>query len=79
MEISVKHIARIKQGIGLAMFLVAFSIIRKKFVDSPAMGQGIFTAVFSGDAAVGLIFGAFVLSGFLIAKVGNLNQSCWVI
>lgn len=64
MEISVKLIARIIQGIGLAMFAVAFSIIREKFSDSLAMGQGIFTAVFSGGAVVGLLFGASIVEYF---------------
>ncbi|MGN6614486.1 MAG: MFS transporter, partial [Candidatus Nitrosocosmicus sp.] len=57
--------ARIIQGIGLAMFPVAFGIIREKFPEEKlAIGQGIFTAVFSGGAVVGLGLGATVVENF---------------
>lgn len=65
MDISIMLIARVIQGIGLAMFPVAFSIIREKFSeDKLAVGQGIFTAVFSGGAVIGLVFGATIVEYF---------------
>jgi len=65
MDISIMLIARVIQGIGLAMFPVAFSIIREKFSENKlAVGQGIFTAVFSGGAVVGLVFGATIVEYF---------------
>ena len=58
-------IARIVMGIGLAMFPVAFGIIREKFPEKKlAIGQGIFTAVFSGGAVVGLGLGATIVEHF---------------
>ncbi|MER5175624.1 MAG: MFS transporter [Candidatus Nitrosocosmicus sp.] len=58
-------IARIIMGIGLAMFPVAFGIIREKFPEKKlAIGQGIFTAVFSGGAVVGLGLGATIVELF---------------
>jgi MFS family permease len=57
--------SRIIQGIGLAMFPVAFGIIREKFPEKKlAIGQGIFTAVFSGGAVVGLGLGATIVEHF---------------
>jgi MFS family permease len=64
-NISALLFARIIQGIGLAMFPVVFSIIREKFSeDNLAAGQGVFTAVFSGGAVVGLMFGATIVEYF---------------
>ena len=58
-------ISRIIQGIGLAMFPVAFAIIRDKFpADKLSIGQGIFTAVFSGGAVIGLGLGATIVEYF---------------
>ncbi len=58
-------ISRIIQGIGLAMFPVAFGIIREKFPEKKlAIGQGIFTAVFSGGSVVGLGLGATIVEHF---------------
>lgn len=58
-------ISRIIQGIGLAMFPVAFAIIRDKFpADKLSIGQGIFTAVFSGGAVLGLGLGATIVEYF---------------
>lgn len=64
-NISMMLFARIVQGIGLAMFPIAFSIIREKFSeDKLAVGQGIFTAVFSAGQVVGLMFGATIVQYF---------------
>ncbi|MBA3978282.1 MAG: MFS transporter [Nitrosopumilus sp.] len=58
-------ISRIIQGIGIAMFPVAFGIIREKFPeDKLAIGQGIFTAVFAGGSVVGLGLGATVIENY---------------
>ncbi len=58
-------ISRIIQGIGIAMFPVAFGIIREKFPEKKlAIGQGIFTAVFAAGSVVGLGLGAAVIEHF---------------
>ncbi len=58
-------ISRIIQGIGIAMFPVAFGIIREKFPeDKLAIGQGIFTAVFAGGSVVGLGLGATIIEHY---------------
>ncbi len=55
-------VSRIIQGIGLAMFPVAFAIIRDKFPENKlSIGQGIFTAVFSAGAVIGLVLGATIV------------------
>jgi MFS family permease len=57
--------SRIIQGIGIAMFPVAFGIIRDKFPEKKlAIGQGIFTAVFAAGSVVGLGIGAAVVEHF---------------
>jgi MFS family permease len=64
-DITMMIISRIIQGTGLAMFPVALAIIREKFhKEKLAIGQGIFTAVFSGGAVVGLGFGATIVEYF---------------
>ena len=61
-NIALVIMARIIQGIGLAMFPVAFGIIRQKFPEEKlAIGQGIFTAVFSAGAIIGLGLGATIV------------------
>lgn len=58
-------ISRVIQGIGIAMFPVAFGIIREKFPeDKLAIGQGIFTAVFAGGSVVGLGLGATIIEHY---------------
>ncbi len=58
-------ISRVIQGIGIAMFPVAFGIIREKFPeDKLAIGQGIFTAVFAGGSVVGLVLGATIIEHY---------------
>ncbi|MDQ6723086.1 MAG: MFS transporter [Thermoproteota archaeon] len=58
-------VARIIMGIGLAIFPVAFGIIREKFPEKKlAIGQGLFTAVFSGGAVIGLGLGATIVEHF---------------
>jgi MFS family permease len=57
--------ARVAQGVGMAMFPIAFGIIRevvpeKKF----AMAQTIFGSTFPGGAIVGLVGGAAIIQNF---------------
>ena len=58
-------VSRVIQGIGLAMFPVAFAIIRDKFSEEKlSIAQGIFTAVFSAGAVIGLGLGATIVEFF---------------
>jgi MFS family permease len=64
-DIFMMMISRIIQGVGLSMFPVAFAIIREKFPNEKlAIGQGIFTSVFSAGAVVGLGLGATIVEYF---------------
>jgi MFS family permease len=64
-DIFMMVISRIIQGTGLAMFPVAFAIIREKFSnENLAVGQGIFTAVFSAGAVIGIGLGATIVEYF---------------
>jgi MFS family permease len=64
-NITTMIVSRIIQGIGIAMFPVAFGIIREKFPEKKlAIGQGIFTAVFAAGSVVGLGLGAAVVEHF---------------
>ncbi len=64
-DIFMMVISRIIQGTGLAMFPVAFAIIREKFSNEKlAVGQGIFTAVFSAGAVIGIGLGATIVEYF---------------
>ena len=57
--------ARIIQGIGIAMFPIAFSILRDKFPPAKlAIAQGIFSSTLSGGAVIGLIIGGIIVDGF---------------
>src|SRR5215210_6981622 len=48
--------ARVAQGVGMAMFPIAFGIIREVLPEKKlAIGQTIFSSTFSGGAVVGLI------------------------
>lgn len=58
-------IARAAQGIGMAMFPIAFGIIREVFPENKlAIGQTIFSSTFSGGAVVGLLGGAAIIQHF---------------
>jgi len=57
--------ARIAQGVGMAMFPIAFGIIREVLPEKRlAIGQTIFSSTFSGGAVVGLIGGAAIIQNF---------------
>jgi len=56
---------RIIQGMGVAMFPVAFSIIRDKFPpEKLAIGVGIFSAMYAGGSVVGLSVGGTIINNF---------------
>ncbi|HJT48933.1 MAG TPA: MFS transporter [Nitrososphaeraceae archaeon] len=58
-------VARVLQGVGMAMFPIAFGIIREVLPETRlAIGQTIFTSTFSGGAVVGLIGGAAIIQNF---------------
>lgn len=57
--------ARTAQGVGMAMFPIAFGIIREVLPEKKlAIGQTIFSSTFSGGAVVGLIGGAAIIQNF---------------
>ena len=57
--------ARIAQGVGMAMFPIAFGIIREALPEKKlAIGQTIFSSTFSGGAVVGLVGGAAIIQNF---------------
>jgi MFS family permease len=57
--------ARVAQGVGMAMFPIAFSIIREVLPEKKlAIGQTIFSSTFSGGAVVGLVGGAAIIQNF---------------
>lgn len=56
---------RIIQGMGVAMFPVAFSIIRDKFPpEKLALAVGIFSAMYAGGSVVGLSVGGSIINNF---------------
>src|ERR671921_825701 len=58
-------VSRAIQGIGIAMFVIAFSIIRDQFPrDRISIGQGIISSMFASGAVVGLLMGGFIVSNF---------------
>ena len=57
--------ARVAQGVGMAMFPIAFGIIREVLPERKlAIGQTIFSSTFSGGAVVGLVGGAAIIQNF---------------
>lgn len=57
--------SRIAQGVGMAMFPVAFGIIREAFTEKKlALAQTIFSSTFSGGAVVGLVIGAAIIENY---------------
>jgi MFS family permease len=57
--------ARVAQGVGMAMFPIAFGIIREVLPEKKlAIGQTIFSSTFSGGAVVGLVGGAAIIQNF---------------
>src|SRR5919204_2951049 len=57
--------ARIAQGVSMAMFPIAFGIIREVLPEKKlAIGQTIFSSTFSGGAVVGLVGGAAIIQHY---------------
>ncbi len=57
--------ARAAQGVGMAMFPIAFGIIRQVLPEKRlAVGQTIFSSTFSGGAVVGLVGGATLIQNY---------------
>jgi MFS family permease len=57
--------ARVAQGVGMAMFPIAFGIIREVLPEKKlAIGQTIFSSTFSGGAVIGLVVGAAIIQNF---------------
>ncbi|HKQ22535.1 MAG TPA: MFS transporter, partial [Nitrososphaeraceae archaeon] len=58
-------VARVIQGIGIAMFPIAFGIIRDQFpIDKLAIGVGVFSSMFAAGSVVGLALGATIIENF---------------
>jgi MFS family permease len=57
--------SRVAQGMGVAMFPIAFGIIREAFPPSRlAVGQSVFSSTFAGGAVVGLAVGAGIIQTY---------------
>jgi len=57
--------ARAAQGIGIAMFPIAFGIIREVLPEKKlAVGQSIFSATFPAGATIGLLMGANIVQNY---------------
>jgi MFS family permease len=57
--------ARAAQGVGIAMFPIAFGIIREVLPEKKlAVGQSIFTATFPAGATIGLLAGANIIQNY---------------
>jgi MFS family permease len=64
-NISLLFVSRAIQGIGIAMFVIAFSIIRDQFPrDRISIGQGIISSMFASGAVIGLLMGGFIIGNF---------------
>lgn len=64
-DIYLLFISRAIQGIGIAMFVIAFSIIRDQFPRNKiSIGQGIISSMFASGAVVGLLMGGLIVSNF---------------
>ena len=58
-------IARSIQGIGLAMFPIAFGIVRDQFPrEKISIGQGVITSMFASGAVIGLLVGGTIIQDY---------------
>ena len=63
--IEIMVVARMMQGVGMAMFPIAFGIIRETLpMDRLSIGQTIFSAMFPTGAVIGLVGGAAIIQWF---------------
>jgi MFS family permease len=64
-DITFLIISRIIQGIGIAMFPIAFGIVRDQFPpEKLAIGIGTFSAMFAAGSVVGLAIGGTIIQNF---------------
>jgi MFS family permease len=57
--------ARAIQGIGMAMFVIAFGIIREQFPrEKVSIGQGVISSMFASGAVIGLLAGGIIISSY---------------
>jgi MFS family permease len=64
-SIYVLFAARAIQGIGMAMFVIAFGIIRDQFPrEKISIGQGVISSMFASGAVVGLVAGGIIISNY---------------
>jgi MFS family permease len=58
-------VARAIQGIGMAMFVIAFGIIRDQFPrEKLSLGQGVISSMFASGAVVGLLAGGAIIASY---------------
>lgn len=63
--IEVMILARLAQGVGLAMFPIAFGVVRESLPPTKmGIGQTIFGAMFPTGAVIGLVGGAAIISSY---------------
>lgn len=64
-DIRMLLLARSMQGVGIAIFPVAFSIVREQFPrEKMAIGQGIISSMFATGSMLGLLIGASIIHHF---------------
>jgi MFS family permease len=64
-DIIILIISRIIQGIGIAMFTIAFGIVRDQFpTEKLAIGIGTFGTMFAAGSVVGLAIGGTIIQNF---------------
>jgi len=57
--------ARAVQGIGMAMFVIAFGIVRDQFPRQKlSIGQGVISSMFASGAVLGLLLGGFIIQNY---------------
>jgi MFS family permease len=57
--------SRAIQGIGMAMFVIAFGIIRDQFPrEKISIGQGVITSMFASGAVIGLLAGGIIINNY---------------
>jgi MFS family permease len=58
-------LSRAIQGIGVAMFVIAFGIIRDRFPrEKISIGQGVISSMFASGAVIGLLIGGIVINNY---------------
>jgi MFS family permease len=57
--------ARAIQGVGMAMFVIAFGIIRDQFPrEKISIGQGVISSMFASGAVLGLLLGGIIIQNY---------------